>query len=91
MIIIITIYVIMLTFWVILYREVGRKGRAILPFLLLLIVFIFKKVLLSATDTFPITIAMLIAGLWLENLDDVFQTVVFPIVPSSDVCECPSV
>lgn len=82
---VITIYVIILACWVIAYRELGRQGRAILPFVLLVIVFFFKKILLSVTDSFPITIAMLIAGLWLENLDDVFQTIVFPVVPDSDV------
>lgn len=28
---------------------------------------------------------MLISGLWLENLDDVFQTAVFPVVDDPDV------
>ena len=27
---------------------------------------------------------MLISGLWLENLDDVFQSLVFPVVPERD-------
>lgn len=30
---------------------------------------------------------MIIAGLWLENLDDVFQSLVFPIVPREDLCK----
>jgi hypothetical protein len=30
---------------------------------------------------------MLISGLWLENLDDVFQSLVFPIVPERDYCK----
>ncbi len=81
------VYVIINSCWVIAYREFGRKGRALLPFLLLIIVYIFKRMLLSASDGFPITIAILIAGLWVENLDDVFQTVVFPVVPDEEVCK----
>lgn len=30
--------------------------------------------------SFPIEIAMIISGLWLENIDDTFQTLVFPTV-----------
>eukprot|EP00051_Salpingoeca_urceolata_P012961 m.161812 g.161812 ORF g.161812 m.161812 type:complete len:517 (-) comp17655_c1_seq1:51-1601(-) len=76
------VYVILLSGWVMLYREIDARenvaGGVALPFMLLLVVFILKKVLLAVTDDFPIEIAMLISGLWLENLDDVFQVLVFP-------------
>jgi hypothetical protein len=48
-----------------------------MPIVLLIIVFAWKKIILSMTDNFPVEIAMVISGLWLENVDDIFQTLVF--------------
>lgn len=46
--------------------------------MLAFITFIFKKVLLALTDNYPIEIAMVISGLWLENLLDIFITLAYP-------------
>lgn len=76
-------FIVVLGCWVMLYREInGRRnaaGQVAMPFLLLFIVFFWKKYYLAISDDFPIEIAMLISGLWLENMDDTFQTTVFTI------------
>ena len=72
------LYILVMTFWVLAYVEANSAGQAVLPFLLFILVFGWKKWLLSLTDRLPIVMAMLIAGLWVENLDDMFQTMVFP-------------
>lgn len=79
-IILVATYVVALAGWVIGFREMSSGGQLSMPFVLLLLVFIWKKILLAKTDSMPILMAMLIAGLWLENLDDVFQTLVFTTV-----------
>eukprot|EP00050_Salpingoeca_kvevrii_P012741 m.24546 g.24546 ORF g.24546 m.24546 type:complete len:624 (-) comp4287_c0_seq1:139-2010(-) len=73
-------YIIVLTIWVVTYRNSSGFGQALLAYLPLILVFIWKKILLSITDVFPLELAMLISGFWLENLDDIFQTLVFPSV-----------
>lgn len=35
---------------------------------------------------FPLEVAMIISSLWAENLDDVFQSLVFPAVPADQYC-----
>lgn len=52
--------------------------QGMLTGLLSFITFIFKKVLLSLTDKYPIEIAMVISGLWIENLVDIFITLAYP-------------
>lgn len=75
-------YIIVLSLWLLAYREGSSVTQGILPFVLLLLVFGWKKYLLAKTDHFPVVIAMLISGFWIENLDDMFQTMVFPSVDS---------
>eukprot|EP00039_Didymoeca_costata_P003831 m.69971 g.69971 ORF g.69971 m.69971 type:complete len:623 (+) comp12096_c0_seq1:201-2069(+) len=76
------LYILLMSFWLLAYHESDSVGQAILPFVLLVPVFGWKKYLLAKTDQFPIVIAMLMAGFWVENLDDIFQTMVFPSVDS---------
>lgn len=74
------LYILVLSFWLLAYRQSPAVAQALLPFVLLVLVFGWKKYLLAKTDTFPVVIAMLIAGFWIENLDDMFQTMIFPSV-----------
>lgn len=73
---------------VLLFKKVNtREDEALeifLPFLLLIIAFTFKKILLAITHTVPYEIAMILSGLWIENLDDTFQTLVFPVAADFD-------
>lgn len=53
-------------------------GQGFLTFGLAIVTFIFKKILLSMTDTYPLEMAMVISGLWLENLVDLFIILAYP-------------
>eukprot|EP01147_Barroeca_monosierra_P000365 gene365-3721_t len=64
------IFMVVLTIWVIMFDQLGLIFQAFAPIILLFVVFFFKKFMLSITGAYPIEIAMLMSGLWLESLDD---------------------
>jgi hypothetical protein len=53
-------------------------GQGFITVALAVIGFIFKKILLQMADPINLETAMLVAGLWVENLGDVFVTLAFP-------------
>lgn len=63
-------YVIILVAYVVGYAEVPSEVQPGLTLSLAIVTFIFRKILLSLTDKFPIEMAMLISGLWVANLND---------------------
>eukprot|EP01135_Chromosphaera_perkinsii_P006801 Nk52_evm2s598 gene=Nk52_evmTU2s598 len=63
----------------------GGILQSLLTFALMIFAFIFKKILLAQTDQFPLEAAMVIAGLWVENLDDIFTTMAYPSVDSPEI------
>jgi hypothetical protein len=73
-------YIAVLCVWTIGYRQATSQVQFMMPFVLLFLVFGFKKWMLSLSDKYPLVIAMMLAGFALENLDDTFQTLVFPVV-----------
>eukprot|EP00045_Choanoeca_perplexa_P009057 m.85678 g.85678 ORF g.85678 m.85678 type:complete len:607 (+) comp14730_c0_seq1:166-1986(+) len=79
------VFILMLSVWVVSFRYGDDAYRAASTVILLFVVFFFKKYILAVTTSYPIEIAMILSGLWLESLDDVFQSVVFPSVPRSTV------
>jgi hypothetical protein len=78
----IVLYVPVLATWTIVYRNLNTVGQAIMPIGLLVLVYMWKKAILTRSDHFPLVMAMLLSGFFIENLDDVFQTIVFPVVAS---------
>ncbi|KAL6075960.1 L-cystine transporter [Balamuthia mandrillaris] len=74
------IHIGILTSYIVAYREVPSSVQPALTFTLAIITFILRKTLLSFTDPYPLEIAMLIAALWAENMDDMFQTLAYPSV-----------
>ncbi|KJE96917.1 hypothetical protein CAOG_07165 [Capsaspora owczarzaki ATCC 30864] len=74
----------LLTLYTIAFRVGSSSVQSILSFVLFIVTFIFKKILLSITDVFPIEISMLIAGLWMEHLDDTFAIVAYPQVENPE-------
>eukprot|EP01090_Pellita_catalonica_P014192 TRINITY_DN3558_c0_g1_i2.p1 TRINITY_DN3558_c0_g1~~TRINITY_DN3558_c0_g1_i2.p1 ORF type:complete len:390 (-),score=38.36 TRINITY_DN3558_c0_g1_i2:27-1196(-) len=74
------VHVLILTMYIITFREAPSFVQPFLTLTLAIVTFVFRKVLLSLTDDFPIEVAMLIAGLWIENMDDMFQTLAYPSV-----------
>ncbi|KJE88446.1 hypothetical protein CAOG_00103 [Capsaspora owczarzaki ATCC 30864] len=55
-------------------------AQRVLVVMIGIVAFIFKKILLALTDPFPLESAMLISGLWVEHLPDVFITMAYPYV-----------
>lgn len=84
----IKILVCFAVFWIVLVgyiianasSESGAQG--LLTFALTIITFIFKKIFLSLTDSYPLEVAMVIAGLWLENIVDLFIALAYPTATS---------
>ncbi|CAD7700692.1 unnamed protein product [Ostreobium quekettii] len=82
-----TFVVFMLILWayIIANTNTDGSGQGFYTVALAIITFIFKKVFLAMTDPYPIEIAMVISGLWLENLVDVFITLAYPTARGSVV------
>lgn len=51
-------------------RAVPHRPQNILPPARGIALFVFRKIVLSLTDAFPLDIAMLLSGFWCENIDD---------------------
>eukprot|EP01135_Chromosphaera_perkinsii_P008378 Nk52_evm3s1315 gene=Nk52_evmTU3s1315 len=79
------LYIVILSLYVIGFSEVGSILQVVLTISLELLVFIFKKILLAYTDALPLEMSMIFAGLWLENLNDMFQTLAYPSVHSPGI------
>ncbi|KAH3757761.1 hypothetical protein Pelo_10438 [Pelomyxa schiedti] len=65
------------------FHFVQSTRQFILPFALAMFVFIFRKTVLSLTDRFSIETAMVISGLWVESLADMFRVMAIPYVKHS--------
>eukprot|EP01097_Dermamoeba_algensis_P004022 TRINITY_DN268_c0_g1_i1.p1 TRINITY_DN268_c0_g1~~TRINITY_DN268_c0_g1_i1.p1 ORF type:complete len:316 (+),score=49.09 TRINITY_DN268_c0_g1_i1:26-973(+) len=74
------LFVSILTLFIFAFRYGNSLAQRFLSPLLAFVIFIFKIVLLAITDELPLETQMLIAALWLENIEDVLQTIAFPYV-----------
>ena len=78
------ILIYFLLFWMVLVGYIIANGstdsraQGFLTVALTIITFIFKKIFLSLTDSYPIEVGMVISGLWLENIVDLFITLAYP-------------
>lgn len=72
------IHFVLLVVYVIAYRFLPSVVQPFLTAALTLLTFIFRKVLLSLTDVFPLEMAMLISSFWIENIADFFYTLAYP-------------
>lgn len=78
------ILICFLTLWIILLAYIlanatsSGVGQGFLTVALTIITFIYKKIFLAFTDVYPIEVAMVISGLWLENLVDLFIFLAYP-------------
>lgn len=85
----IKILVYFAVFWIVLVGYIianassDSAAQGLLTAALTLLTFIFKKIFLSLTDDYPIEIAMVIAGLWLENIVDLFIALAYPTATSA--------
>eukprot|EP00045_Choanoeca_perplexa_P013281 m.149774 g.149774 ORF g.149774 m.149774 type:complete len:538 (-) comp16303_c0_seq8:1958-3571(-) len=77
------VFVVLLTLWVLGYQQLDQTFRILAPFIFIFVLHFNKRFLLTSGHDYPIELNMLISGLVLENMDDVFQSLVFPLIPES--------
>ena len=61
-------------------REKSNWLQPLLNLILALSLFGFRRVVLSLTDLFPLEEAMLISGLWVQSMNDMFVALAYPYV-----------
>eukprot|EP00168_Porphyra_purpurea_P001100 TRINITY_DN1140_c0_g1_i3.p1 TRINITY_DN1140_c0_g1~~TRINITY_DN1140_c0_g1_i3.p1 ORF type:complete len:587 (-),score=195.25 TRINITY_DN1140_c0_g1_i3:142-1791(-) len=74
-----------LTLYMIAYRSASAVVQGILVFALNLFTFIFRRIMLSLLDAYPLELTMLLSGLWIQSLADVVQAFSFPQVSNPKV------
>lgn len=80
------LYIPLLVGYVIAYREItSSAGQSALSFCLAFITFIYRRVMLSQLDPFPLEFSQLMAGFWVQNLSDCTAVLAFPQVRSPSV------
>lgn len=81
----IALYVPALVSFLIAYRESGSLLQTLLSLCLAFGTFIYRRIMLSRLDPFPLETAQLLAGLWVQNMSDVMLIFAFPQVDSPGV------
>lgn len=69
-VLLIALYIPILVAYIIGFRESGSLLQTCLNFSMAFVTFIYRRVMLSRLDPFPIDIAQLFAGLWVQNMYD---------------------
>lgn len=69
-VLLVALYVPILVAYLIAFRESGSILQSLLNFAIAFITFIYRRVMLSKLDPFPLDIAQLFAGLWVQNMYD---------------------
>lgn len=80
------LYIPLLCGYVIAYRETSsNEVQAALAFAFALGTFIYRRIMLSRLDPFPLDSSQLFSGFWVQNLGDCTQILAFPQVSSPKV------
>ncbi len=64
------VHLSILVVYVISFREAPDDIQPVLTFALAIVTFINRKIVLGFTDPFPLELAMLISGFWVNNMSD---------------------
>lgn len=82
----IILFVPILVGYIIAYREISSSiGQSGLSFAFTFVTFIYRRVMLSRLDPFPLDISQLLAGFWVQNMSDSALILAFPQVNSPSV------
>lgn len=75
-------FIAVLTGYVIAFRESRRQEtvQRVLVFAMSFATFIYRRVMLSRLDQFPLNLSLILSGFWVQNLNDIFQVMAFPQV-----------
>lgn len=82
---VVLLYFCIVSGYVVLFREASDDVQNVIIIVLAFVTFLFKKWLLSICDNVvDIEFGMLTAGFWLENLEDLFESLTFPVVKNPE-------
>lgn len=81
------LYIPLLSGFVIAYRETTKRPalQAFISFMFAFMTFVYRRIMLSKLDPFPLDASQLIAGFWVQNLGDSTFILAFPQVADSSV------
>lgn len=83
------LYIPLLSAFVIAYREANSSGSSVaqsaLSFTFTFATFIYRRIMLSRLDPYPLDAAQLFSGFWVQNLGDCTTILAFPQVNSPSV------
>ncbi|PXF48118.1 hypothetical protein BWQ96_02070 [Gracilariopsis chorda] len=80
------LYIPILSGFVIAYRETSSTVlQSFLSFMFAFLTFVYRRIMLSRLDPFPLEISQLLAGFWVQNLGDVTTILAFPQVARPSV------
>lgn len=79
------LFIPLLTGYIIAYREVSGVAQSALSFGFAFVIFVYRRIMLSRLDPFPLDMSQLLAGFWVQNLGDCTAILAFPQVNSPSV------
>lgn len=86
-ILLLSLYIPLLSGFVLAYRQTNTRpvAQSFISFIFAFITFIYRRIMLSKLDPFPLDVSQLLAGFWVQNLGDSTFVLAFPQVASSSV------
>lgn len=81
------LYIPLLSGFVLAYRVTSERPavQSFISFIFAFLTFIYRRIMLSKLDPFPLDVSQLIAGFWVQNLGDSTFILAFPQVADSSV------
>ncbi|CAN8074274.1 unnamed protein product [Agarophyton chilense] len=77
----IILYIPILSGYTIVYRETSSGTlQSFVAFMFTFVTFVYRRVMLSKLDPFPLEISQLLSGFWVQNLGDLTTILAFPQV-----------
>lgn len=80
------LFIPILTGYVIVYRETTSSViQSFVSFAFAFLIFVYRRIMLSKLDPFPLDMSQLLSGFWVQNLGDLTTILAFPEVSSPSV------
>lgn len=79
------LYIPFLVGFVIAYRETESLVQSLISFAFAFLTFVYRRIMLSRLDPFPLDASQLLSGFWVQNLSDCVTILAFPQVKKPGV------
>lgn len=81
------LFIPILTGFIISYRAANDSNavQSLIAFLFTFVIFVYRRIMLSRLDPFPLEVSQLLSGFWVQNLGDSVTILAFPQVRSPRV------